>query len=345
MKILLEDSSCRAHLVPFSKTNHVADFLVGIFTMRERWHKLTGAEIFLQPQSDQQEMISVPANIIPTKSNYKKILQLCASHMEVTAADARIILYPWNIFQYNGETILEDFKLLAASEILLEKLGTHIYADDHNCVYIGCDVIANHVIFNTADGPVVIDDGAQIMEGTCIKGPAYIGKNSIVKMGAKIYQGTSIGPHCVVGGEIKNTVLFGYSNKAHDGYLGDSVIGQWCNLGAGTSCSNVKNTGSNVTYNLDGCTPVHLSSIKGGLLMGDYSRSAINTAFNTASVVGVCCNIFGENFSKKYFPDFSWGDDRYVLQDALTHIKNWKQFKNKLLSSQDAEVLSALYKS
>ena len=162
-------------------------------------------------------------------------------------------------------------------------------------------------------------------------------------MGSKIYGATTIGPHCVAGGEIKNSVLMGYCNKAHDGYLGDSVIGEWCNLGAGTSNSNVKNTGTDVQYYIDDSMQPLNAGNKAGLLMGDYSRAAINTSFNTGTVIGVCCNIFGQSQPEKFVPNFSWGTERYELDKAFRDIENWKKMKNQLLLKPEKDQLQQLY--
>ncbi|MCY7290643.1 MAG: glucose-1-phosphate thymidylyltransferase, partial [Ferruginibacter sp.] len=153
----------------------------------------------------------------------------------------------------------------------------------------------------------------------------------------------SIGANCVVGGEIKNSVLFGNSNKAHDGYLGDSVLGEWCNLGAGTCNSNVKNTAGNVGYIMEkNAQPIYAGN-KAGLLMGDYSRSAINTSFNTGSIVGVCCNIFGEIMQAKFTENFTWGKEKYIFDKALQDINNWMAFKNASLTETAKQKLQELY--
>src|SRR5204863_3570859 len=157
-----------------------------------------------------------------------------------------------------------------------------------------------HSMLNASNGPIYVGKNAEVMEGCMIRGPFALGQNAVLKMGSKVYGATSIGPSCAVAGEIKNSVLFGYSNKAHDGYLGDSVIGEWCNLGAGTSNSNLKNTAGIVKVWVDSKDDYLPVGVKCGLLMGDYSRSAINTSFNTGTVVGVCCNVFCERFPSKY---------------------------------------------
>jgi UDP-N-acetylglucosamine diphosphorylase / glucose-1-phosphate thymidylyltransferase / UDP-N-acetylgalactosamine diphosphorylase / glucosamine-1-phosphate N-acetyltransferase / galactosamine-1-phosphate N-acetyltransferase len=181
------------------------------------------------------------------------------------------------------------------------------------------------------------------MEGGMIRGPFYLGKNSVVKMGSKIYGATTIGPNCVVSGEIKNSILFSNTNKAHDGYLGDSVIGEWCNLGAGTSNSNVKNTGGNVGYTLEKDTQAIFAGNKAGLLMGDFSRAAINTAFNTGTVVGVCCNIFGEIMPPKFSENFAWGTEKYILDKAIQDVDNWMKFKNQKIDKHTVQLLTTLY--
>src|SRR5213078_1198598 len=159
-----------------------------------------------------------------------------------------------------------------------------------------------------------------------------------------VYGATSIGPHCAAAGEIKNSVLFGYSNKAHDGYLGDSVIGEWCNLGAGTSNSNLKNNAGEIRVSTPK-GPVGVGH-KCGVLMGDYSRTMINTALNTGTVVGVSCNVFGAGLTPKYLPSFSWGNDgidRYDFDKAITDIDNWKKLKAKRLSKNEISILKYIF--
>ena len=184
------------------------------------------------------------------------------------------------------------------------------------------------------------------MEGSLIRGPFALGEGAVVKMGAKIYGATTIGPFSMAGGEIKNSVFFGYSNKAHDGYLGDSVIGEWCNLGAGTSNSNIKNTASEVNVWHYPAKEYIRAGLKCGLLMGDYSRSAINTSFNTGTVVGICANIFGEGIPPKFIPSFTWGNkglSLYEFEKALADITNWKKLKNQVLTEQEKVKLKHIF--
>lgn len=175
-------------------------------------------------------------------------------------------------------------------------------------------------------------------------GPVSIGEGATIKMGAKIYGATTIGPSCIAGGEIKNSVMFGFSNKAHDGYLGDSVVGEWCNMGAGTSSSNIKNNASTVmVWTQKGMVNVGL---KCGVMMGDYSRTAINTSINTGTVIGVCSNVFGSGLTPKFIPSFSWGSEgvlRYRLEKALSDINNWKQLKGEVVSEKEKTVLKHIF--
>ncbi|MBK6938190.1 MAG: hypothetical protein IPH18_15955 [Chitinophagaceae bacterium] len=201
-----------------------------------------------------------------------------------------------------------------------------------------------HCIINASTGPVYIGKDAVVMEGSIIRGPVAIGHNACVKMGTKIYGATTIGPHCVAGGEIKNSVLFGYSNKAHDGYLGDSVIGEWCNLGAGTTNSNLKNNASDVRI----WTPKGQMDAgqKCGVLMGDYSRTAVNTSINTGTVIGVSSNVFGTGLTPKYIPNFSWGSEgliRYDFEKALLDIEDWMQLKNATMTDEQRVILKYVF--
>ncbi|MEQ1555128.1 MAG: glucose-1-phosphate thymidylyltransferase, partial [Ferruginibacter sp.] len=218
--------------------------------------------------------------------------------------------------------------------------NTYINKQD---VFVESGAKINNCILNASTGPIFIDANTEIMEGSMIRGPFYLGKNSVVKMGTKIYGATTIGPNCVVGGEIKNSILFGNSNKAHDGYLGDSVIGEWCNIGAGTSNSNVKNTGGDVAYNLPKNEFKINAGNKAGLLMGDYSRAAINTSFNTGTIVGVCCNIFGNEMPKRLVKNFTWGTEKYLFEKVICDINNWKKMKEQSITLDETELLNRLW--
>ena len=203
-----------------------------------------------------------------------------------------------------------------------------------------------HCIINASTGPVYIGRNAEVMEGCVIRGPFAMGEKSCLKMGAKVYGATTLGPACVAGGEIKNSVMFGFSNKAHDGYLGDSVIGEWCNMGAGTTNSNIKNNAGPVRI----WTPAGEleAGKKCGVMMGDYSRTAVNTSINTGTVIGVCVNVFGSGLTPKHIPNFSWGSEgvkRYEFEKAIADIAEWKKLKGQDVTEEEKSILKYVYES
>ena len=247
-----------------------------------------------------------------------------------------------DVVKNNAATIVRDVAIKQINKATLELNSSSQIIHAYN-IFVEEGAILENCILNANEGPIYIAKNSKIMDGAILRGPIFIDEGSIVKMGATIYGGTSIGKKCVVGGEIKNSIINNFSNKAHHGYLGDSIIGKWCNLGAGTSTSNVKNNGSDVMLQL--ANAELNAGNKFGLLMGDYSRSAINTSFNTGTVVGTCCNIFTEGLTPKYIPNFSWGckGERYELPKAFTDIENWKIMKGETLSKEERELLKNLY--
>ncbi len=257
--------------------------------------------------------------------------------------DVKVINYPWDIFQLNDWAIRQDFSLLTKKRNSQKIPKTNKVTNSSN-LFIEKGAKVEHCIINASTGPVYIGRNAELMEGSIIRGPFAIGEEACLKMGSKIYGPVTIGPYCVAGGEIKCSVLFGYSNKAHDGYLGDSVIGEWCNMGAGTTNSNIKNNAGDVRV----WTPQGELNAgqKCGILMGDYSRSAINTSFNTGTVIGVCCNVIGEGLTPKYIPHFSWGSEgvkRYELDKAIADIANWKKLKGCDITEEEKIILKHIF--
>jgi UDP-N-acetylglucosamine diphosphorylase/glucosamine-1-phosphate N-acetyltransferase len=257
--------------------------------------------------------------------------------------ELKTIQYPWNIFQINDWAIRQDFKLLT-SKRKSQPISKTNQVIKPSQVFIEKGAKVEHCIINASTGPVYIGKNAEMMEGCILRGPFAMGEGACLKLGTKVYGATTIGPGCVAGGEIKNSVLFGYSNKAHDGYLGDSVIGEWCNLGAGTTNSNLKNNASTVkVWMPEGELN---AGPKCGVLLGDYSRTAINTSINTGTVIGVSCNVFGTGLTPKYIPNFSWGSEgvkRYEFEKALQDIEGWKQLKRQTLSDDEKMVLKHIF--
>lgn len=257
---------------------------------------------------------------------------------------ARVLRYPWELVQWNAQDLESDFMLLTAGR-------KSASLDDSNRVmgkgqvFIEEGAKVNFSVLNTEGGPVYIGRDAVVMEGCLIRGPFALGDHAVLKMGAKVYGATTLGPRCVGGGELKNVILMGYSNKAHDGYLGDALIGEWCNLGAGTTNSNIKNTATQVRVWNPGKGEAVPAGMKAGLFMGDYSRSAIQAAFNTGTVVGTCCNVFGGGTCSGYLPDFSWGmaGERYGWEKAVRDISNWKKLKGESMSEREIRILRTIF--
>ena len=260
--------------------------------------------------------------------------------------EIKAVHYPWQISQMNDWAIREDFALVTAGRKskAISKTNKTIKPSQ---IFIEAGAKLEHCILNAKDGPIYIGKNAMVMEGCLLRGPLAICEGAVVKMGTKIYGATTVGPFSTVAGEVKNSVLFGFSNKAHDGYLGDSVLGEWCNLGAGTSNSNVKNTAGEVKYWIDADQKEISAGNKGGLLMGDYSKAAINTSFNTGTLVGICCNVVSAGLTPKFIANFSWGVDgitKYKLNKALIDIDNWKKMKGLTISDREKQILTDIYK-
>ncbi len=223
--------------------------------------------------------------------------------------DCSLFHYPWELVNNNGEELIKDFNLLTEQEI--ELVTGKIYEGAHllnrDSIYISpTAVVKPGVVLDAENGPIYIDDDAEIFPNAVIEGPAYIGSRTKIKIGAKIYENTSIGKVCKVGGEVEESIIHSFSNKQHDGFLGHAYLGQWVNLGADTNNSDLKNNYGNVRVTINGET-IDTGSTFVGLIMGDHSKSGINTMFNTGTVVGVGCNIYGSNFPPKYIPSFCWG--------------------------------------
>jgi UDP-N-acetylglucosamine diphosphorylase / glucose-1-phosphate thymidylyltransferase / UDP-N-acetylgalactosamine diphosphorylase / glucosamine-1-phosphate N-acetyltransferase / galactosamine-1-phosphate N-acetyltransferase len=341
--VYLTDKEIRDHLYPFAAVRAVADIRIGILTIREKWDSMLDQQVMVLNQETEptlNDALLFASNIIPTRAFVESVIKEQPDYEAV-----KIIQYPWHIFQYNDWALRQDFELVTKNRFS-ESVPETVHVTNAHNIFIEPGARLSHCILNASAGPIYIGRDTEIMEGASIRGPFALCEGAVVKMGARIYGATTIGPHCVVGGEIKNSVIFGYSNKAHDGYLGDAVVGEWCNLGAGTSNSNLKNNGSQVNVWHYASKEYMRAGIKCGLLMGDFSRSAINTAFNTGTVVGVCANVFTAGLTPKYIPDFSWGDrglSSYEFEKALADIGNWKKFKNHQLTDEEVTRLRAIF--
>ncbi len=286
---------------------------------------------------------------IAYKFSQKEVLglhKIKVNHSVDYRGELKVIHYPWQISQLNDWALREDFNLITTKR-KSKAISSSNKPINRPAIFMEAGAKVENCILNASEGPIYIGKNAIIMEGSMIRGPVAICDGAVVKMGTKIYGATTIGPFCTAGGEIKNSVLFGFSNKAHDGYLGDSVLGEWCNLGAGTTNSNVKNNAGEVKYWVDADKKEISAGTKGGMLMGDYSKAAINTSFNTGTVVGVCCNVVTPGLTPKLIPNFSWGADgitKYRLNKALIDIDNWKKLKGSAITEREKQILTDIYK-
>lgn len=333
----------RKALLPFTFTRPVAELRTGIWTNRQHWEfLLEGPVSYLSedylsgkfPVWKEQENLFINGALIPDRDLIEAIRRLKMGQRLVSgsvplAAYAegwpdpvspygkfRDVSYTgtllmirniWDLFLQNDIILREQFRLITEDRRSMPLSPTNRIISPEN-IFIEEGATVEGAIINASKGPVYIGKHAEIMEGAMIRGPFALCDHAVVKMGAKIYGATTIGPWCKVGGEVNNSMLFGYSNKAHDGFLGNSVIGEWCNLGAGTNNSNLKNNYSEVSvFSHEKRIPVNTGHTFCGLFMGDHTKCGINTMFNTGTVAGVSANIFGAGFPPKFIPSYSWG--------------------------------------
>ncbi len=341
---LYELPDLAARLRPFTFTRPVALIRTGMLTARERWELLLKQEVQISGSGLTDSIwprrnaggIWIDSGWIPSET-YAHLVQqlspgqalfcedrlLAASLLDLLPEnpvaddflsveylpDALLLNRPWEIFSLNGKILRSDFQLLTRNRISAEIRDpfTRLYGKEQIFVEEGAEILAS--VINASEGPVYIGKGAQVQEGSLIRGPVALMEHSVVNMGAKIRPDTTIGPFCKVGGEVNNSVFFGYSNKAHDGFLGNSVIGEWCNLGADTNNSNLKNNYAQVSiwsHSEEAMISTGLQFC--GILMGDHCKAGINSMFNTGTVLDPCCNLFDSGFPPKHVPAFTWGN-------------------------------------
>lgn len=385
--LILFDGPEHQHLLPLAATRAIADFRVGILRVREKWERALGipAEVltrgYLQPKypySQKQNSVFVNASILPDAHLLVAIDRL-EEHSALKDKDTFIAIktnepvgspeallslkglkevnvrsdiqltHPWSIFLLNGQEIRNDIRLLGL-EPNPEALSATNRVFGREQVYVEEGVTCECSVINAKAGPVFLGKGSEVMEGCTIRGPFALGKHSTLKMQSKVYGDTSIGPHCKVGGEISNSVIFGYSNKAHDGFLGNSVLGEWCNLGADTNNSNLKNNYGNVkAWDYAAKSFVHTDLQFCGLIMGDHAKCGINTMFNTGTVAGVGANIFGGGYPPRFIPDFSWGGsggfEEYALNKSFEVAQRVMERRGVELTETDKQILTHVFES
>ncbi len=384
MSIILFDNTSRNSLFPFTYTKAVADLRFGILSIRERWEKLCGQPVFIHTEAYLQPLYPVAgkephtwidASVMLTDDLLDRILSMqpgcCladangliagASGMGFNQFDPAASLagfrdiedypvvkrleHPWQLMQWNDTMIRADFTSITKGRIS-QTIPPTVQATGQENIFIEEGARLGFCLLNGSTGPLYIGRNAEIMEGAAIRGPFALGDNSVVKMNSRIYGATTLGPFCMGGGEIKNSVMMGYSNKAHDGYLGDSVVGEWCNFGAGSTNSNVKNTAGEIKAWDFAAKEYTGVGNKCGVIMGDYTRVSINASINTGSMIGISCNVFGNGLLPTVIDNFSWGQqghNSYEFAKAIQAITNWKKMKQQSLSKEQASVLAHIF--
>jgi UDP-N-acetylglucosamine diphosphorylase/glucosamine-1-phosphate N-acetyltransferase len=374
MKILLHDNQLHLRFAPLTLTRPVGNLRMGILTNDERWQKLVpGVEVFFATEeyltakfktAENVDLI-VNAAVIPSEELVIEALNLdegevliqginwlvkrgiAASNKIEFKGNLVILENRWDIYQHNGLVLKSDFDLITKGRVSQPLSTTNTVLGDKNQIFLeeGAQVEAS--ILNVNGGPIYIGKNAEIMEGSVVRGALALCESAGLKLSTKVYGPTTLGPHCKVGGEVNNVVFQAYSNKGHDGFLGNSVIGEWCNLGADTNSSNLKNNYSKVSaysYETEKIEPTDVQFM--GLIMGDHSKSGINSMFNTATVVGVSANIYGADFPEKVIDSFVWGGASgfvpFKLDKAIEVAKAMKSRRHVEFTAGDLQIFTHL---
>ncbi|MDB4195372.1 MAG: GlmU family protein [Flavobacteriales bacterium] len=383
MNIILFDGIYHKNLLPLTYTRPVCELRIGILTIKEKWEHYIENPIQVKTQdylskkfgsATEENSIGINGSILPSDDLMSSLLDL--KNKQILTSKGKVIaINPlplnsenieealseykmvetkatflqvenvWDLFKLNDEAIRADIELIKSEKTFVEASSTNqILGED---IYIEEGAKVECAILNTTSGPIYIAKGAEVMEGSILRGPIAVCENGVVKMGAKIYGATTIGPYSKVGGEVNNCMIQGYSNKGHDGFLGNAVLGEWCNLGADTNNSNLKNNYQSVyiyNYNEEKYVDTELQFC--GLIMGDHSKSAINTMFNTGTVIGVSANIYGADFPSKFIPSYSWGGRKpleYKFDKAMDTAKRVMDRRSIALTENDLEILKHVY--
>ena len=379
--IAFDDPLLVEELYPFTLTRPISEIRVGMLTLTEKWEKYLGAKasFLTRPYlSEKYPLRSTPDNLLvngavcPTAQLAQAIADLKENHALLKegiliAARSNKALLPtsgfqeieyegnvtridqvWKIFYHNGAEIRSDFELVTKGRLSCPVIDPHTVVYEAEQIFLEEGVEMKAAILNAESGPIYLGKNAQVQEGAIIRGPFALGEGAQVNMGAKIRGDTTIGPYAKVGGEVSNAVIFGYSNKSHDGFLGNSVIGEWCNLGADTNTSNLKNNYEHVkiwNYAKGGFKDTGLQFC--GLMMGDHSKCGINTMFNTGTVVGVGSNIFGDGFPRTFIPSFAWGGaagfTTFQVAKMLETATRAMARKGKSMDEKDQSILRAVF--
>lgn len=382
MNIVLFDHKEWDNLHPLTLTKPFGELRIGILTFKERWEKLIEGNYSYLTQDylsekfllkvDEVNLFINPA-YFPNSELVDLILNLEVGHVlkrdeELIAGKISLedfqnleklsnsiryngellhIQKLWDLFSVNDQAIHFDFELMTKGRVSQPISDTNGVRNAEN-IFLEEGAIVEFSILNANSGPIYVGKDAEIMEGSLVRGSLALCDYAKLNMGAKIYSGTTIGPHCKVGGEVNNSILMGYSNKGHDGFLGNSVLGEWCNLGADTNNSNLKNNYSNVNlWNYPSKSFQDTGLQFCGLMMGDFSKSAINAQFNTGTVVGVSSNLFEVGFPPKFIPSFSWGGNenspKFDLDRSYEAAQKMMERRKKILTEEDKKILKHIY--
>lgn len=383
MQLVFSDAQFHEDFLPLTFIRPTAEMRCGVLTFAERWQKLLGitetayiTEDYLQAKfrsPEQVQSLFLVPNFLPTDQVLAQIKELKPGEAlvyenELLAANIQMkdfslnqiekmtditekLLFfrkPWDLFTHNAKAIDFDFELLTRGRVSQELSETNGFLGDKKDLFIEEGALVEFSTLNCKTGKIYIGRDAEVMEGCHLRGPIALCENSKFNLGSKIYGETTVGPHSKVGGEVNNVVIFGYSNKGHDGFIGNSVIGEWCNLGADTNSSNLKNNYSTVklwNYRQKQFEDTGLQFC--GLIMGDHSKSAINTQFNTGTVVGVAGNIFKSGFPPNYIPNFSWGgmegDERFALNKACEVAERVMARRKIEFTEDDRAILTYIF--
>lgn len=375
MNIILNDNNLHLRFAPLTLTRPVGDLRMGILTNAERWKKRIPeanvsfrTETYLSekfPCSDAPDAIEVNAAVIPNEEIAAALVHLGENDqlmlgenwiarrgsgtekIQFTGQEPIVITQRWDLYTLNDQVLVADYFLLTGGRTSQLLSPTNTVIGNPSLIFLeeGAQVEAS--ILNTTSGPVYIGKDAEIMEGCLVRGPFSLGEHAVLKMGAKIYGATTIGPYCKVGGEVTNTLFQAYSNKGHDGFLGNALVGEWCNFGADSNTSNLKNNYSPVrTYSYETDAEVNTGELFMGVCMGDHSKCGINTMFNTATVVGVSCNIYGGGFPDKLIRSFSWGGadgmEPFQLDKAIEAANQMMRRRGLELTPGDVSIFETL---
>ena len=376
MPTLLFDNNLRQQLYPFTHTRAVGTIRSGIFTPQERWQLITGSQVelyttkLLQPLYGATQLdastLWIDAALILSSVLIDQIKALQAGQCiydttgfiagvgesnqiedyttKTKLEDQKRIQYASDLIAINDAQIRFDFELATMGKTSAPIPNTCTVSNQEN-IFIEENTNLSHCHLNASTGPIYIASGAEIQEGSCIRGPFVLLREACVKMNTVVYGATTIGPKSIIGGEVKNSILFGNSNKAHHGYLGDSVIGEWCNLGAGTSNSNVKNTAAKISVWDEAANAKRYVGNKMGVCMGDYVKTAINTSITTGATIGVGANVFCTGLTPNVVPHFSWGIDNttYQIDKLIEDTAGWKAFKNEPFTDIEKQMIRAIF--